>query len=389
MRCLLPAIVAAAACRGSDPPAQPRELTPPRRVLGPATGGARAQPPHAIRVDGVGPYRIGRPMSEILADLLTMVTVDIPGVVSTSVVRAEDGGVLIEGDQRGDASFVAVVRPDIARTESSIMVGSSKTELETALGPVAFDRRLARDPREWVGRQLPGVRFLVEQDRVVAVMIGRGPAAIAKSQAPSPDAGVGQPESPACSAPAAADAIAAAAPKQGAAATASAWCPSEDIALTVVATGDAVVLFAGGDRLHRIGSLDAPGVAWAAPIAGPDNAGDDLAVVSERAGGDARVLEVAIFRWEGGHPVKIADQDLYRLTAATSRWIGARIEDVELVIELEARGDDVVAGGALLSRERGEIHDLAPLQPVTIARGAEPAPADLDAGHPPPDDARR
>src|SRR5438105_2081346 len=120
----LAAAIVAGGCRGSEaPPPAPRAAPAPRRVLGPAPGGVRPLPPHAIRGDGVGPYRLGRSLGEILGDLPSgpsIATLDIPGVVSCSVVRAEEGAVLIAGESQGEASFLAVVRPDIARTESGI-----------------------------------------------------------------------------------------------------------------------------------------------------------------------------------------------------------------------------------------------------------------------------
>src|SRR5207244_3065553 len=115
------------------------------------------------------------------------------------------------------------------------------------------------------------------------------------------------------------------------------------------------------------------------------------AVVTERAGGDARTVELALYRWEAGHLVRIADEDLYRLTAQSARWIGARLDDVGVLVELEARGEAVLATGAIVSRAGGEIRDVAPLVPIVVGRHRHAAAtegADLDAGHP-ADDAHR
>jgi hypothetical protein len=397
------AAAAAPACRGNEPPPpQPQTSAPAHRVLGPATGGVRSLPPHAIRADGVGPYRVGRPLDEVLADLpLGLITLDIPGVVATSVVRAEDGGVLIDGESPGDANFVAVVRPDVARTESGIMVGSTKADLEAALGPALVDRRRPRDPRLWIGRAMPTARFLVEHDRVAAVMITRSGAKVTgtlatdagapASAGAAQDAGAAPSDASApidCGAPPIAAAVDAAAVKAGAPVTATAWCAGDDTALVAVASGDAIALIGPGadERPHRSGTIDAPGVVFVTAIADDDR--DDLAVVTER-GGDARVLSLTVYRWENGHAMRVAEQDLYRLTAASARWIGGRMEDIELLVELESRGDDVLAGGVMVSRIGGEIHDVAPLVPMTVARREREAPPDADATRTAPEDAHR
>jgi len=397
-----------AGCRDHEPPPAPRN-PPPRRVLSPAPGGVRPLPPHAIRADGVGPYRLGRPLGEILADLPSgpsIATLDIQGVVACSVVRAEDGAVLIAGEPQGEATFVAVVRPGIARTESGLAVGTSAKDLAAAIGPAVIDHKHARDPRLVAGRALPGARFLVEQDHVAAVMIGRGaggvtsPAASAPpskggrgsgSSAP-PDAGTPPAES--CVTAPIPDAVVAAGVKPGAPVSASPWCTGDGLSVTAVSSADTITLVGLSDgKAHRLAVLDAPGLVFAAPIAGEDDR-DDLAVVTERAGSDARVIEVAVYRWDVTKLVKVGDEDVYRLNAASARWIGARLDDLELVIELEARGDAVVTSGAMVSRAGGEIRDVAPLVPVVVSlrHRVTPEAAELDAGHVVPvvpDDARR
>ncbi len=141
------------------------------------------------------------------------------------------------------------------------------------------------------------------------------------------------------------------------------------------------------DRPRRIGSIDAPGVVYAAPIAADDRK-DDLAVVSDRLVGDTRVVSVAIYRWDAGRLVRVADEPVYQLNAAGARWIGARVEELDLLVELEAQGDDVRVSGALISRpaKGTSIHDVAPLVPISVSRrrhaAADPVPSDggLDGG---------
>jgi hypothetical protein len=217
---------------------------------------------------------------------------------------------------------------------------------------------------------------------------GAPAAAGGKSVAAVADAGA--PVAASCVTAPLADAVTVAGVKPGVPVSAVPWCVGEGLAVTAITGGDAITLVGLADgRAHRVALLDAPGLVFAAPIAGDDGK-DDLAVITERGGSDARVVELVVYRWDGTKLVRVADEDIYRLTAASARWIGARLDDIELLVELETRGDTVVATGAMVSRAGGEIRDVAPLVPVVVnvRHGAAPEPGDLDAGHPMPDDAR-
>jgi hypothetical protein len=369
--------LALAGCRGRDaepdvPPTHPPP--PPRRVIGPPAGGVRALPPHAIRSDGVGPYRLGATLGEVLAELPSgprIAVLDVRGLVHCSVVRAEDDGVLVAGETGGAVTFVAVVHAEIARTERGAKVGMARGELAAAVGEAFSDRRWARDPRVYVGRGLPGVRFLLTDDRVAAVMVTR-PEAGEVEPAPSVDAGAPTAPRSVCTPPAvaAALAVAGAGGPDGVSAAPVAWCPDDATAITAVVADPAITLVVGADdKPRRIAAIDAPGVVFAGPVAADDHR-DDLAVVSDRVIGDSRVVSVAIYRWDAGKLIRVADEPVYQLNAAGARWIGARIEDLDLVLELEAQGDDVRVTGALISHPAGgqPIHDVAPLVPVNVSR---------------------
>ncbi|MCE9580839.1 MAG: hypothetical protein K8W52_47435 [Deltaproteobacteria bacterium] len=383
------------ACRDREPDADPEPShapPPPRRVIGPPAGGVRALPPHAIRSDGVGPYRLGAPVGDALAELPSgprLPVLDVRGLVHCSVVRAEDDGVLVAGETDGSAiTFVAVVHAEIARTERGAKVGMLRHELTTAVGDELRDRRWARDPRVYVGRALPGVRFLVVDDRVAAVMVTRAESGDTAGGPLASDAGAPVPQvpRPACAPPTAAAAVAlVSAGDPGASSSVPvAWCPDDSTAITAVVGDPTITLVVGADdRPRRIASIDAPGVVYAAPIAADDRK-DDLAVVSDRLVGDTRVVSVAIYRWDGGRLVRVADEPVYQLNAAGARWIGARVEDLDLLVELEAQGDDVRVSGALISRPAKDqsIHDVAPLVPVSVSRRrhAVPEPPVTDGG---------
>src|SRR5439155_5632276 len=135
----------------------------------------RPLPPHAIRADGVGPYRLGAPLAD-LVDLLPsgprIATIEIPGVVHRSILHAEDDTIVIGGEPAvGKASFVAVIGSEVARTESGVHVGSTRAELVHALGAPAEDPERARDPRLIVPTGMRNARVVLEGDRVAALVI--------------------------------------------------------------------------------------------------------------------------------------------------------------------------------------------------------------------------
>ena len=96
-----------------------------------------------------------------------------------------------------------------------------------------------------------------------------------------------------------------------------------------------------------------------------------------------------ILRLEGGRLSAFVSRDVYKLTETLTQWIGARVEDVRLLLTVEARGADYEVGGVLMHLSGLEriARDVAPLLPKQIERKArtKPAsepPATRDAGTP-------
>jgi hypothetical protein len=386
---VLAAATALAACRDREPPPPTlaRDAAPARRVIVPAIGDVRPLPPHAIRGEGVGPYRLGTPLDAVLAQLPSgprVALLDLQGVVDVSVVRAEDDGVLVGGESvGGSAVYIAVVRPDVARTEAGIGVGSTRRELEAAMGPPLVDARVARDPDLAAFSALPGARFVLRGDRVSAVLLRRRdpaePAQPAHGHEPGTECGAGpRPET----------AIAAAG-LRGETPRLVPTCMGAGGEVAVV-TDNAVTVVAGdGERTRRLGSLDVRGVRFAAPVRVDGR--DELVVVAERGAEVERVIAVSLYRLEGGKLVRSAEQDVYRIAATSAGWIGARLSNLDVLLEVEGRADALVVGGVLVHREDagGVVRGAAPLEPVRVPRRRKPAPADLpvtvpghDAGPP-------
>ena len=383
---LLAAVAAAlaplVACRDRDPAPPPvaRDAGPARRVIVPAVVDVRPLPPHAIRADGVGPYKLGAALDGILAMLPggpRLVLLDLQGVVDVSVIRAEDDGVLVGGESVGAAAYIAVVRPDLARTESGVGVGSTRAQLEGALGAPLVDPHVARDPRLAAYSALPGARFVLADDRVLAVLLRRRePDGNRAAHEAVGDAAC--PEPPHREPAIAASGLRAQAPQTIPA------CLGSGGELAVIA-GDAIVLVGGeGDRVRKIATVDVHGLRFAAAVRA-EGARDELVTVAERGDESGRAVVVASYRLDGGKLVKSTEQEVYRIAAISAGWIGARLADLDLLLEIDARPDVLVVGGALVHSQEGSVRDLAPLEPVRIPRRRRTAPVEAGAPTPPHD----
>lgn len=339
-----------------------------RRVIEPPAGTVRPLPPHAIRADGIGPYRIGERLSELLHQLPSgprLLVFEIPGLVHRSVIRAEDSMVLIGGEPGGIATTVSVVGPEVARTESGIHVGSTRDEVLRALGPSVSEPDRAVDPRVLVTSSLPTARIVLQDDRVVAIVVAAEPGAMAP-RAAGRELG---PE-PRCVRPASTE-------------RAFGSCLTSGGELVEIDGNEITIRTSDGQRV--ITPLRPPGdVVFAVPLRGPDGR-DELAIVTHTEEPQQRRWALVSYRFEAGKFVRSIDQaPLYQLSSSNARWIGADLGEVDLYLELASRADAIEVGGLLTTRQGNAVGDVAVILPISITRRAgKPAPAEAtDAGVP-------
>jgi hypothetical protein len=324
-----------------------RDAQRARRVIEPSTDRVGPLPPYAIRAEGVGPYKLGEKLSDLLEQLASgpqIVLFEIPGVVHRSVIRAEDDAILVGGEQASTASFVAVVGADVARTESGIHVGSTRDELIAALGPPVEDPERARDPRLIVPSALPNLRVVVDAGKVAAIVV---------TGVPAPSRGVGD-----CPRPAATEGAV------GACMTGA----GELIAID----GDEVVIRSGDGERTIAAPPRFPGLVFAAPLRSAAEARDELFVITRTDDPATRSWWLAAYRLEGARLVRTIDAtQVYQLSSANARWIGADLHDVELYLELISRPDSIELGGLLTTRSaaRGKpIRDVVVISSASVAR---------------------
>jgi hypothetical protein len=412
--------IGAPGCDQSSPPTF--DSTRRRRVFDPPVGAVRPVPPHAIHSGGVGPYRLGAPLEEILKLLPHGPRVElmsIRGLVDYRLVRAESDGLIIGADRPAGVAFVAVLDREIARTASGMGVGATLSQLRASFGAERLIPERSRDPRVVEFAALPNTWFVLDplpprtegeagaerEYQVSVVLVLRSAAA----GAPVPGTGVHGPQAPGGGGPARGSAERPARPPAARAAAGSAAGPAacrmhrggselDAVGEAVRAPADAppqivwTDCFAGGDtlalgrdwlalvgddasRTRRASLHRVEGLAYAAPL---DVDGDDraeLAVVASRVQGGERIVWLEFIDLSPGRMALLSTHEVYRLSARSAGWIGARLEGTEFYIQLEARGGAVEVTGLLLHRDRGRVARVAPLLPRTVVTRPRRTPA--------------
>lgn len=385
---------------------------PPRRVIDPPAT-VRPLPPYAISNTAVGPYHLGATMANTLYEVRArprMALLDVPGLVKQNVIRAEDDGVLVSGAVLGDATVIAVVSKDVARTDSGIAVGSTREDVVRELG-VASDPMVARDPRLLVPLRMPAARLVMQDDRVEAFLLRAGSGGLPPQEIGAANSPLATPS--ASRLPGAAGAhpatpspdklhphpagknelrgkLAKNDPKllRDAKTGAPVRCPAAKPAETeagpwqaaclsaageiVRISGDDISVRSGDGKERVIAQLKARGLAFAAPLRSgqrPEDR-DELVVVTRQLRPDEqeRTWTVALYHLEAGRLVRVAEQVVYRLSAEGARWIGVSLDEVDLYLELTSREDVVAAGGFLLTKVTGKIRDVVSLREEEIGR---------------------
>jgi hypothetical protein len=344
---VLGSVLAVAACErepnvGKEPTP---EIERARRVIEPPVGIVRPLPPHLISAAGVGPYRLGDRLSDLLQQLPSgprIAMFEIPGVLHRSLIRAEEGdSVRIGGEPNGTASSVAVLDPQVARTESGIHVGSTRSELAAA-GPLLDELGRAHDPRMVIPANPRGARMLFEDPRQALIA-----AIVLTTEAPQVAPVANQ---PACSRPRPTD-------------VAFGACFLGTTGEHVEVDGNYITIrVAESDKV--ISKLEIPtDVVFAAPLRVEGR--DELVIVTRRDEPQTRTWSLLAYRFEGGKLIKTADERLYTLSATNARWIGVELEEIDLYLELAAGRDSFEVGG-LLTTKAEHADAQAPWRDVVV-----------------------
>lgn len=308
------------ACREEQPAATHEEAA--RRIPSPRPNPVRALPPFAVRATGVGPYKLGEALPDLLQEPPYGVTVfDAPGLVRLNVIHAEQGGVVAGGSPLAPASFVAVVRPGMAQIERGADIGTTAERLHEIMGrPVAG----LADRRGVVFARAPQITFLVGT-HVEALLVS-------DERPPNDRCAIN---------PVVRDMSLPQLPHRG--------CGNKGVMVAWSEHGAALV----SDRAAEHGPIT--------PLAGLIAVGPGVAteVGALRVEGtpSSRTWYYVSFRREGNRLVRTGEQVLYELTTERVAVLAATLADVDLVV----RVSDGVAGGLLVVRRTGVLSEVLPL----------------------------
>lgn len=363
-RLLVGSILCLGACSGKDGGERTQvtsESPRARRVIEPPVGVVRALPPHAIKAQSIGPYKLGEKLSDLMDQLPSgprMALFEVPGLLHRSLVRAEDNAVLIGGEPQGTASFVAVVGSEVARTESGVHVGSTRAELVAGMGAPLDELDRARDPRLVIPSGMKNARVILDGDHVAAIAI-LAETPIAPAQAAA---------APECPRP-----------------------PSTDKAIGACLTGAGELVEVGENEVtvrsgeKIVAQFRVPNVVFAVPLRTPEGK-DELVAIARTDEPQLRSWSLVAFRFDGGKLVKTIDPTaLYQVSSANARWIGAEVRDVDLYLELVARAETIEVGGLLTTRpDGGPTRDVVVISTFPVAhRRGKSAAADAGTAEPP------
>lgn len=376
-------VIAAFGCsERSSAPSEKYDATRARRVLQPPPGEIRAVPPHAVQADGIGPYVLGTPVSDVL-NLVgpRKVLLQIAGVVDYSIVRAESDTLLV-GGARGrrveEVSFVSAIHGDTAKTEGGITIGATVAELRASMGAALREDDHALDPRIVVFEQLPNARFLIDGGRLISITLlhKNNPAPTEVVDAgpddePDDGEGAAKPDRAPCGARAALfgheKAVVAASRLAGGSVVYGCFAGSGDEAL--VYTEDQLVIVGGDpDKLRRLASYSTPrGLAFAGPLDADGDGRHEIVLVSHTFRDEERVTRLELLRVDAGRFARAAASDVYRISESAAAANGAKLSEIELLLEIEARGGRLVISGLYVHTVSKRPRTVAPLVETRLA----------------------
>jgi len=151
--------------------------------------------------------------------------------------------------------------------------------------------------------------------------------------------------------------------------------------LVRAADDEIAILGKTGDKVAP--ALRVPGLVFAAALKNPVDGRDDLVAVTRSEDAEMRTWSLIAYRLIDGKLMRVIEPaTLYQITSANARWIGAELENVDLVLELSSKADAIEVGGLLTTRIADKIRDIVVISPVAVARRRAKAlpPDGVDAG---------
>jgi len=353
-------IALAGAC-GSDSHTPQPEPLPQRRVIEAPTNTMTMLAPYPITAEGVGPYKLRKPVAPLLDRAQSgplNLRFEVPNVLHSGLARTEEGGLLIGSELPAGSgttvTFLAVIGSKVGTLASGLRVGSTRSEVVKAgLAPVDVER--AADPRLVVPAGATNARIVIDDNKVAAIVLAGEPRETARETD--------------CTRP-----------------------PSTETAFGMCMITGELVERDGDDLIVRTADQEkvlartmVPGLVFAAAVRNVADGRDELIAIWRSGTEEVRTWNIVGFRYETGQLRRTAvdPTPLYQLSTTHTRWIGAELKDLDLYLELKSQGEAIEVGGLLTTTRGGRIHDVVMISPVTVPRKHhKPVVPEADAGVP-------
>ncbi len=361
-------VIAVVSACGSDSRTPPPEPLPQRRVIEAPTNAMTMLAPYPITSEGVGPYKLRKPLAPLLDRAQSgplNLRFEVPNVLHggyvlhSGLARTEEGGLLIGSELPAGSgttvTFLAVIGAKVGTLASGLRVGSTKDEIVKA-GIVTEDVERASDPRLVVPLGATNVRIVLGDNKAAAIVLAGEPRVAVRDSD--------------CARPAS---------------TEIAFGACLGSGELVERDGDKLVVRIASQMQEKPARIPVPGLLFAAPLRNAVEGRDELVAIIRSGSDDApsRTWALVLFRMEGGQLKRADMAPLYQLSTTHARWLGAELKDFELYLELKSGAEAIEVGGLLTTTRNGQIHDVVMISPVSVARKrSKPATPDIDAGVP-------
>lgn len=149
---------------------------------------------------------------------------------------------------------------------------------------------------------------------------------------------------------------------------------ADDLAVreSLVILGSQIVVVGGEPgRLRRLAAHSTGDVVYAVTLDIDTDKRHEIAVVSQRVTARERERErisrIEVLRYESGRLHRLADAQLYRLSTSNAAWVGASLNEIDLLLELWTGPERVEVTGLFVQwGARGRPINVAQLMPVTV-----------------------
>ena len=73
--------------------------------------------------------------------------------------------------------------------------------------------------------------------------------------------------------------------------------------------------------------------------------------------------------------IPLASETVFKLSSSWAAWVGAKLEDTELYVEVQGRGGVLEVGGLYVHRDGSVLRDVMPLvaKPLVVRQKRRPA----------------